>query len=139
MRASRRINDAASRKALPVSVAAALLVCLLTASGTVAWAQAPGEANPGEPSNGGVSQPDSEPPRREHDRARDAVREGQALPLGDIIRDLQRSCPGTFLNAALEDRDGRLVYRLQTLSTSGRRLFTIIDAATGSVVSGGCR
>ncbi len=87
-------------------------------------------------------QPESEdgiPPRREHDRARDAVREGQALPLGNIIRELQRTCPGTFLNAILEDRDGRLVYRLQTLSTAGRRLFTIVDAATGAVVSGGCR
>ncbi len=85
-----------------------------------------------EPDDGG-------PPRREHDRARDAVRDGQALPLGNIIRELQRTCPGTFLNAILEDRDGRLVYRLQTLSTAGRRLFTIVDAATGSVVSGGCR
>lgn len=82
---------------------------------------------------------DGLPPRREHDRARDAVRDGQALPLGNIIRELQRTCPGTFLNAVLVERDGRLVYRLQTLSTGGRRLFTIVDAATGAVVSGGCR
>lgn len=96
----------------------------------------------GLPSEPSVLQPEPDesiPPRREHDRARDAVREGQALPLGNIIRELQRTCPGTFLNAVLEERDGKLVYRLQTLTPAGRRLFTIVDAATGAVVSGGCR
>ena len=140
MRASRRTTYAASRMIPSAMLAAVLFACLLALS-CEAGAQAPAEPRPEEAPNGTVVQPeqDEAPPRREHDRARDAVREGQSLPLGDIIRDLQRTCPGTFLNAALDERDGRLVYRLQTLSTSGRRLFTIVDAATGAIVSGGCR
>lgn len=132
-----------------------VVACLLVLPGNLPAQVAPAEAPPAEVPPAGPPaaemppaepeapiQPDVDdglPPRREHDRARDAVREGQALPLGNIIRELQRTCPGTFLNAVLEERDGRLVYRLQMLSTSGRRVFTIVDAATGGVVSGGCR
>ena len=93
MRASRRIIHAASLTGMAVA-------CLLLAPAETAWAQEPGQAAPADAPNGAHAPPDAEdgaPPRREreHDRARDAVREGQSLPLGNIIRELQRTGPGT--------------------------------------------
>lgn len=76
---------------------------------------------------------------KDHDRARDAVRRGQALPLAQIIRSLQATCPGTFLNAKLERRGDMLAYRVQLLRPSGRRVTMIVDAQSGRVVGGSCR
>ena len=76
---------------------------------------------------------------KDHDRARDAVRRGQALPLGEIIRRVQAACPGTFLNAKLGQRGNTLAYRVQILRPSGRRVTMTVDARTGRVIGSNCR
>ncbi len=76
--------------------------------------------------------------RADHDRARDAVRGGQALPLADIISGLRNRCPGTFLNASLVRTDRGLAYRVRLLRPSGRRITLMIDAGTGALVGGRC-
>ncbi len=40
--------------------------------------------------------------RQEQDAAREAVRRGDILPLGGIIRSAQNHCPGKFLGARLQ-------------------------------------
>lgn len=74
----------------------------------------------------------------EQDRARDAVRRGDALPLDRIISRLRGYCPGRFLDANLIQNRGRLFYRIRILANSGRRVGIVVDAATGNVVSGQC-
>ena len=61
------------------------------------------------------------------------------LPLGQIIRSLQSACPGTFLNAKLEQRGDTLAYRVLLLRPSGKRVTMIVDARSGRVIGGRCR
>ncbi len=77
--------------------------------------------------------------RQEQDAAREAVRRGDILPLGGIIRSVRSQCPGKFLGATLQrGRDG-LSYRVRILRPSGQRVGLTVDAKTGAVVGGGCR
>jgi hypothetical protein len=77
--------------------------------------------------------------RREQDAAREAVRRGDILSLGGIIRSAQDYCPGKFLGAKLmRGRDG-FSYRVRILRPSGRRIGLVVDAKSGAVVGGVCR
>jgi len=67
-------------------------------------------------------------------QAREAVRRGQTVPLGRVLRELQRRTPGRHLDAGLEQRDGRLVYRVRWAAADGRRIDYIVDAQTGAVL-----
>lgn len=77
--------------------------------------------------------------RSEQDRARDAVRGGDALPLDRIIGSALSACPGRFLNANLGSRGGRLVYSVRILSRAGKRATMLIDASSSAVIGGRCR
>ncbi len=76
--------------------------------------------------------------RSEQDRARDAVRRGQALPLAQIIGGLQNRCPGAFLGAQLVRTRQGLAYQIRILRPSGRRVTLLVDAGSGAVVRGRC-
>ncbi|MDP8916833.1 MAG: PepSY domain-containing protein [Pseudomonadota bacterium] len=67
-------------------------------------------------------------------QARDYARRGQIVPLGRVLRDLQRRTPGRLLDAGLEQQDGRTVYRVRWVTADGRRLDYIVDAGTGAVL-----
>lgn len=75
----------------------------------------------------------------DHNQARDAVRSGRSLPLGDVIRSVQRYCPGRFLGADLQDRGNRLLYRVLILTEAGRRTTIMVDAGNGAIVGGRCK
>jgi len=75
----------------------------------------------------------------DQDRAREAVRRGDVLPLDGIIQGLNRSCPGTFLNAKLINQGNRFVYRVSILRPSGRRVTMLVDAGSGAILRGQCR
>lgn len=77
-------------------------------------------------------------PRDQND-ARDAVRGGQARPLGEIIGSVQRYCPGRFLDAQLSQRGRSLIYHVRMLTASGHRVTIAVDAQSGAVVGGNCR
>jgi uncharacterized membrane protein YkoI len=66
--------------------------------------------------------------------ARDAVRRGRHIPLGRVIEILRRRTPGRQLDAGLEVRDGRTVYRVRWAAADGRRIDYLVDAETGAVV-----
>ena len=77
-------------------------------------------------------------PRPDHNEARDAVRSGRARPLSEIIANVQRYCPGRFLDAQLRERRGGLFYHVRILSNAGRRVTIVVDAGTGAIVAGRC-
>jgi|JI8StandDraft_2_1071088.scaffolds.fasta_scaffold21928_4 hypothetical protein len=71
----------------------------------------------------------------DHDRAREALRAGQVLPLHVVLERLQPDHPGRVLDVELErDRAGRWVYEIRLLQTGGRRVKLDVDAATGKVL-----
>jgi hypothetical protein len=68
----------------------------------------------------------------DHDRARDAVRHGRALPLSAFIASIERQYGGRLIDASLRERRGELVYELKMISDTGGRIFTVsVDAKTG--------
>lgn len=70
----------------------------------------------------------------DHDRARDAVRSGRSLPLGEIAGRVQRQIPGRLLDADLRQSRGGLVYALRWLTPDGNVLNMMVDAQSGRVL-----
>jgi uncharacterized membrane protein YkoI len=97
---------------LPIRVGAAVL----------ALACGPGAAAAGERAD-----PDQ-------DRARAAVRAGEAMPLPALLERVQRSHPGQVLRVELEQDDGRWIYELRVLQADGRLLKLEVDARSGEVL-----
>lgn len=70
----------------------------------------------------------------DHDRARDAVRAGQVLPLKTVLERLEREHPGQVLEVELEQEDGRWVYEVRLLQAGGRLVKLALDAGSGDVL-----
>ncbi|MBP2295451.1 PepSY domain-containing protein [Azospirillum rugosum] len=70
----------------------------------------------------------------DHDRARDALRSGRALPLEEIVAKASADFPGEILDVEFEDEDGRIVYEIKTITAEGRILKLKYDAATGELL-----
>jgi uncharacterized membrane protein YkoI len=71
---------------------------------------------------------------RDHDRAREAVKAGQVMPLHSVLERLEREHPGQVLDVELEDEHGRLVYEVKLLQNDGRLVKLEIDARTATVL-----
>ncbi len=82
----------------------------------------------------GVLLPAGADERRDHDRARAAMKAGEALPLQDVLENVQRNYPGEVLEVELEREDGRWVYELKLLQPGGRLLKLDVDARTAVVL-----
>jgi hypothetical protein len=75
--------------------------------------------------------------RGEQDEARNGVRSGAMMRMGDILRRLERSHGGKMLDANLgQGPNGQPVYRVIWASPDGRRVDYIIDARTGAILQG---
>jgi hypothetical protein len=85
-----------------------------------------GNANSGAQSHGSSGHDTGD-----HDRARHAVEQGRALPLATFVAKIERQYRGHVIDAALNERRGRLVYELKMLSDGGRVFVVDVDAATG--------
>ncbi len=70
----------------------------------------------------------------DHERAREALRSGRALPLEVILARVQADFPGDILDVEFEDDDGRIVYEIKTITAEGRVLKLEYDAATGDLL-----
>lgn len=70
----------------------------------------------------------------DHDEARHALEDGEALPLSQILPLAIRAIPGEVLEVELEREHGRLVYEIEILARSGRVRKVILDARTGAVL-----
>lgn len=73
-------------------------------------------------------------PASNHDRARDAVQAGEALPLDAILGQLRGRYPGRMLDAQL-NQGGGLTYQIRILGPDGRVVVLTVDAKTGRVLS----
>jgi uncharacterized membrane protein YkoI len=71
----------------------------------------------------------------QQDQARQGVKQGRLLPLGQIIREINKRDPGYQLDAGLEQQGGRDVYRVRWASSNGRRKDYIVDATSGAILS----
>jgi uncharacterized membrane protein YkoI len=72
--------------------------------------------------------------RDQQNEARDAVRRGRHVSLGQVLQTLRRRTPGRQLDAGLEQRGGRTVYRVRWAADDGRRIDYLVDAETGAIV-----
>lgn len=73
----------------------------------------------------------------DQDQARDAVRKGKIMPLTAILEIVTKREPGTVMEVELETKDGKLTYRLEVLTDSGRRREIRLDARNGEVLWAG--
>ena len=71
---------------------------------------------------------------QQQEEARLAVRQGQIAPLGRIIEGIGRRTPGRQLDAGIEYEGGRPVYRVRWMTTHGRRVDFLVDAASGAIL-----
>lgn len=69
-----------------------------------------------------------------HERARRAVEAGEFLPFRDILARAEAAQPGQFLEAELEEDDGRAVYEIKLLAAGGRVVELYFDARTGELI-----
>ena len=70
----------------------------------------------------------------DHDAARDAVRQQQIIPLAEIIPDILNEFDARLLEAEFEREDGAFVYELELITSSGRMIEVMVDAATGEIL-----
>lgn len=70
----------------------------------------------------------------DHERAREAVRSGQVLPLPTLLQRMHRTHPGQVLELELDRDDGRWIYEVKLLQASGQLLKLKVDAASGQVL-----
>ncbi len=74
--------------------------------------------------------------RQQQGEARAKVKEGQHVPLGQVIEAIRRRTPGRLLDSGIETGDGgRSVYRVRWAAADGRRIDFIADAQTGAILS----
>ncbi len=72
--------------------------------------------------------------RDDHQRVRQAVLAGEALPLSQLLERLQRSHPGEVLELELDREDGRWIYEVKLLQPGGRLVKLEVDARTAEVL-----
>ena len=71
---------------------------------------------------------------RDHERARRALEQGEVRPLADILDELRLRYGGEVIEVELDEDDDRYVYELTIVTSSGRILELVVDAATGAVL-----
>jgi len=70
----------------------------------------------------------------QQNEARNGVRHGHYVPLGQVIREINKRDPGYQLDAGIEQEGGRAVYRVRWASSHGRRIDYIVDALSGAIL-----
>lgn len=75
----------------------------------------------------------------DHERAREAVQQGEILPLEDILRRARGAFDGEMLEVELEEErhgqfDDRLVYEVKMLAADGAVMELYYDARTGELL-----
>lgn len=68
------------------------------------------------------------------DRARRAYEAGEVRSLADILSGIRGQVPGEMLDAEIEDRRGRRVYRLKMLDRGGRVRDVVVDGKSGRIL-----
>ena len=71
---------------------------------------------------------------RDHDRAREALERGEALPLTDILARLRSELGGEVVGVSFERKGGRWIYEFKVVGPAGRLSEVRVDAATAKVL-----
>jgi uncharacterized membrane protein YkoI len=72
--------------------------------------------------------------RDDQDRARAALAAGEIRPLAEILAEVERRYLGRVIEVDLDREDGRWVYELKLLPSSGRVFELEVDAATAALL-----
>ncbi|HKQ10672.1 MAG TPA: PepSY domain-containing protein [Rhizomicrobium sp.] len=116
-----------------------LLVFLLAFATALTWYGADGAAarDRDSSSSSNSSSTSDTSTHSDQDKARDAVRKGKIMPLTAILEIVAKREPGTVMEVELETKRGKLIYRLEVLTDSGRRREIRLDARNGDVLWAG--
>ncbi len=71
---------------------------------------------------------------RDHDRARQAVAAGEALPLKTILERVEKEHPGQVMEVELERERGAWVYEIKVLRTGGALVKLKLNARDGTLI-----
>uniref|UniRef100_UPI003342C42B PepSY domain-containing protein n=1 Tax=Castellaniella defragrans TaxID=75697 RepID=UPI003342C42B len=70
----------------------------------------------------------------DHELARQALENGQVLPLRTVLDKVEREYQGQALKVEFEREDGRFIYEIRLLQNDGRMVKLEVDAADGRVL-----
>jgi uncharacterized membrane protein YkoI len=70
----------------------------------------------------------------DHDRARQAVARGEALPLADILARVKPELGGEVVGVSFERKSDRWVYEFRVIAAAGRLMEVYVDAATAKII-----
>ena len=71
----------------------------------------------------------------DHELARQALRQGQVLPLRTVLDLVEQQYPGQVIKVEFDREDGRFVYEIRLLQSDGKVVKLEIDASNGSLIS----
>ncbi len=69
------------------------------------------------------------------ERARDAVRRAEVLPLAEILPAVEARLGGRVIEVEFERDDGRYLYEFELITPDGRILEAEVDAASGALLN----
>ena len=72
-----------------------------------------------------------------HDRAREALRAGEIVPLDEVLDVLSAQGAGQVLEVELERHDDRWIYEIETLDPGGVIAKHVVDATTKEILKDG--
>ena len=70
----------------------------------------------------------------DHERAREALRRGEVLPLAEILERVRTQMPGEVIETELEREHERWIYELKLIDADGRIIELEVDATDGRVL-----
>jgi uncharacterized membrane protein YkoI len=70
----------------------------------------------------------------EHDSARRAVEQGEALPLVEILTKVRSDLGGEIVGVSFERKQDRWLYEFKVVEPGGRLVEVYVDAASGRVL-----
>jgi hypothetical protein len=68
----------------------------------------------------------------DHDRARQALENGEILPLRTILEQVERDVPGQIMEVELDRHDERWIYEIKVLRRGGALVKLKLDARDGA-------
>lgn len=71
----------------------------------------------------------------DHELARQALQQGQVLPLRTVLDRVEREFQGQVIKVEFDHDDGRFLYEIRLLQSGGRVAKLKIDARDGKVLS----
>ncbi|GAD22333.1 PepSY domain-containing protein [Acidovorax sp. MR-S7] len=71
---------------------------------------------------------------RDHELARQALQQGQVLPLRQVLDKVESEYQGQVLKIEFERDDGRYIYEIRLLQRDGRMAKLKVDAVDGRVL-----